>query len=330
MRISKWDNLKFGLIYCVVLGHFIQMMKCDSGFLRGLLFFIYTFHMPAFLFISGLFSKHTVDGRRYDKIIPYFFLYIFMKVLRFLVHFLIHGKASGFYLLSESGVPWFALTLFLCYLFTIVLSRFYSPYMMIIAVCIGIMAGYDSELGDFLTGMRLLTFYPFFFAGYCTSLESVEKLVRKKSMKLLSAVVLMASLICSFVFEHQLYSKIGFLKGKAGYEALRMGKFGGIYRAAYYVIAFFLIMCVIAVTPELESRFTRWGGRTLQVFALHFSVLRVLVEGLHLKNHLQDMLPGYYGYLVPIMSFVITILLSAGILEPFFKLLMHPIKQKIN
>ena len=324
MRIAKWDNLKFGLIYCVVMGHFIQIMKCDSGFLRGLQFFIYTFHMPAFLFISGLFSKRTVDGRRYDKILPYFFLYLFMKVLRFIVHFLIHGKAGGFRLLSESGVPWFALTLFLCYLLTIALSRFRFPYILAVSVILGVMAGYDSSLGDFLTGMRLFTFYPFFLAGYCVPLEVVERFTRKKAVRICSAAALAGALILSFVFERQLYARLGFLKGKASYEALNIGGAGGLYRGVYYVIAMFLIICVIAVTPSVQCVLSKWGGRTLQVFALHFSVLRVLVEGLHLKEWLKAVLPGYYGYLVPVMALLLTVALSAGVFEPFFKYVIYP------
>lgn len=328
MRIAKWDNLKFGLIYCVVLGHFIQIMKCDSSFLRGLQFFIYTFHMPAFLFVSGLFSKRTVDGRRYDRIFPYFFLYLFMKVFRFLVHFVLHGKAGEFDFFSESGVPWFALTLFLCYFITIALSRFHLPYMMAFAVCIGIMAGYDAGLGDFLTGMRLLTFYPFFLAGYCTPLEPLAQLAKKRTVKLVSAAALACAAVCSFAFEHQLYRKIGFLKGKAAYEALGMDNYGGICRGAYYVVALFLVVCVIAAAPEKEGIYTRWGGRTLQVFALHFPILRILVEGLHLKERLQGLLPGYYGYLVPVIALLFTAALSAGVLEPFFRRLMNPVKIK--
>lgn len=327
MRIAKWDNLKSGLIYFVVLGHFVQIMKCDSAFLRGLQFFIYTFHMPAFLFVSGLFSKRTVNERRYDKIFPYFFLYLFMKVLRFLVHFLIHGKVSGFSLLSESGVPWFALTLFLCYLLTIALSGFHLPYMMAVAVCLGIMAGYDPGLGDFLTGMRLFTFYPFFLAGYCTPLERLDSLTGKKQVKILSAFALAGALICSFAFESRLYERLGFLKGKASYEAMGMGQAGGLYRAVWYPVAMFLVICVIALTPSFQSVLSRWGARSLQVFALHFSVLRILMDGLHLKEHLQSLMPGYYGYLVPVMALLLTVLLSAGILEPFFRCLVHPVKK---
>ena len=327
MRIAKWDNLKFVLIYFVVLGHFIGIFKCDSFFLKGLQFFIYTFHMPAFLFISGLFSKRTIDERRYDKVFPYFFLYIFMKGLRFVVHFLIHGKTSSFSFWSESGVPWFALTLLLCYLITIAVSHFPSSYVMIMAVCIGILAGYDCDLGDFLTGMRTLTFYPFFFAGYCVPIKKVTEFTEKKIVKVFSFGLLLAVLTGSFLFETRVYNKLGFLKGKASYAALHFERYGGIFRGTYYVIALALILAVIALTPSVNCFVTKWGSRTLQVFALHFSALRILQDGMNLKGIMKELTPNYYGYLIPLMAFILTSILSAGVFEPFFRWLMHPVKK---
>lgn len=324
MRIAKWDNLKFGLIYFVVLGHFIAIFKSDSSFLRGLQFFIYTFHMPAFLFVSGLFSKRTINERRYDKILPYFFLYIFMKAFRFVVNFFIHGKASNFDFFSESGVPWFALTLFLCYLVTIVFSGFNRKYLLIMAVGIGIMAGYDAQLGDFLTGMRLFTLYPFFLAGYCIPIQKVTDITAHKTVKVLSAVMLAGVLVCSFILESRIYDKLGFLKGKACYKVLEMLPYGGVYRGIYYVVALMLVLAVIALTPSVNCIFTQWGGRTLQVFALHFPILRILMEVFHLKDYMSRLLPQYYGYLVPVLAFVLTAVLSVKIIEPFFNWLMHP------
>ena len=66
-RVPKWDNLKFFLILCVVIGHFIERYVGELWVYRSLFAFIYTFHMPAFLFIAGLFSKRTVDTKNVKK-----------------------------------------------------------------------------------------------------------------------------------------------------------------------------------------------------------------------------------------------------------------------
>ncbi|MCD8023650.1 MAG: hypothetical protein LUF30_11995, partial [Lachnospiraceae bacterium] len=123
--------------------------------------FAYLIDIPAFLFLSGLFSKRTVDGRRYDKMLPYLYLYLFMKLFRFVVYSLVKGEAASFNLFSEGGVPWFALVLFLCYLVTTWMSALKRSYVLIFAFCMGMIAGYDSSLGSFLAGMRFLRFFRF-------------------------------------------------------------------------------------------------------------------------------------------------------------------------
>lgn len=54
-HIALWDNLKFLLILLVVVGHFADFFTAESNSFRALFLFIYSFHMPMFFFISGLF-----------------------------------------------------------------------------------------------------------------------------------------------------------------------------------------------------------------------------------------------------------------------------------
>ena len=57
-RIYYWDNLKCLLIFLVVVGHFLIPVYHDSGrSIEAVYFFIYLFHMPAFIFVSGFFAK---------------------------------------------------------------------------------------------------------------------------------------------------------------------------------------------------------------------------------------------------------------------------------
>lgn len=329
MRLVKWDNIKFFLMYCVVLGHFNNILKCDSGFLDGLQIFMYAFHMPAFLFVSGLFSKSTVDRRRYGRMIPYLVLFLFMKTFRFLVYSLVDGKARGFNLFTEGGVPWFALTLFLCYLVTVLLGSLPRRYTLIVAVCLGMMAGYDRNLNDFLTGMRFFTFYPFFLLGYCIPVEKVTAWTEKTAVKAASAVVLAGWLICSFLYREQLWGFMGFLKGKLSYHEMGMLPYGGLYRGIYYVFAFILILCVIAVVPSVKSSVAVWGRRTVQVFALHFPILYILMHVFGMKEHLAALTPKY-GVLVPFLALALTIVLSLGIWQPFFDWLMCTKKKQVK
>lgn len=55
-RSSLFDNMKVILIVLVVFGHSLEEISLEHGYavMRA---WIYSFHMPAFVFISGFFSK---------------------------------------------------------------------------------------------------------------------------------------------------------------------------------------------------------------------------------------------------------------------------------
>ena len=77
VRNHQFDNMKALLIFLVVIGHVLSNYGVTEGsdFLYKVIF---SFHMPAFIFVSGLFSKSSFrDGRRAGKRAVYFFvLYI--------------------------------------------------------------------------------------------------------------------------------------------------------------------------------------------------------------------------------------------------------------
>ena len=56
-RIYKFDNIKLLTIMLVVVGHVIEPYVDKSDMFKSLFIFIYSFHMPLFIFISGLFQK---------------------------------------------------------------------------------------------------------------------------------------------------------------------------------------------------------------------------------------------------------------------------------
>ena len=60
-RDYLFDNCKAFLILMVVLGHFTEGSYQHTDFLYTLKWLIVSFHMPAFIFISGYFSKRELS-----------------------------------------------------------------------------------------------------------------------------------------------------------------------------------------------------------------------------------------------------------------------------
>ena len=56
-RNYYFDNAKFILIFFVVFGHFLRSFIEDNETIYTIYKVIYTFHMPAFILVSGFFAK---------------------------------------------------------------------------------------------------------------------------------------------------------------------------------------------------------------------------------------------------------------------------------
>lgn len=62
-RIAKWDNTKFLLILCVVLGHSMNGIFINNGeAMKWVEICLYSFHMPLFIFISGYLYKEKYEN----------------------------------------------------------------------------------------------------------------------------------------------------------------------------------------------------------------------------------------------------------------------------
>ena len=58
------DNLKVILIFLVVFGHLIERYIDTNSTLLGVYMFIYIFHIPLFVFVSGFLSKNIYKSRK--------------------------------------------------------------------------------------------------------------------------------------------------------------------------------------------------------------------------------------------------------------------------
>ncbi|MBR5047759.1 MAG: hypothetical protein IKX76_05940 [Eubacterium sp.] len=187
-RIAKWDNIRFFMILCVVTGHTIyEFIGNHTDTAKSVYLFIYTFHIPVLIFVTGIFSRHSVERKRYDRVIQYLFIYLVMKFLDFLgtgmtsrikredfltLRFFTQireGLATprqSFHLFWEDGPGWFALAVAVYLLLTILIREADRRVVLTAALTLGCLAGLDNHLGDHFASMRICTFYPVFLAGF--------------------------------------------------------------------------------------------------------------------------------------------------------------------
>lgn len=109
-RDYLFDNYKVLLIALVVMGHFIELSYRNNDFLYTVKWLIVSFHMPAFIFISGYFSKRDLPLKTLIQklLIPY----LVYELLYYALYTFIIEKPTELYLLYPKFSLWYIQALF--------------------------------------------------------------------------------------------------------------------------------------------------------------------------------------------------------------------------
>ena len=264
-RNAYFDNAKVLLIFLVVFGHMIQPSIEESTKLNTLYIWIYTFHMPAFIFLSGFFAKGAgnID-------------YILKMVKKLLVPYvLFQAIYTGFYLLMGQEawqsviVPqwslWFLLSLFSWHMLLILFKKFPPVVGISVSLLIGVVVGYFPEIGHTLSLSRTFVFFPFFLIGYWCSERQLMH-IKSKAVQY-SALVVMAVVAVLIYMAPDINT--GWLLASKSYADLEMPVWGGIGRIFVYTIAVLMSVSVLSWMPKRELVITPIGRTTLYIYLLH-------------------------------------------------------------
>ena len=184
-RNYSLDIFKGVLIFLVVFGHFLLPVKeREYTLFNKLFFFIYSFHMPAFIFLFGYFYYNSWKrkGTKLKSFIPLIMLFLMMKILLHISDMLFYGDRNIIPdFLHESSTPWYisALIFFRLSLYPLELflklnkKKFTSNAVIIYVTALIIFFTFFSMLNmnwqvridDFLSLDRVVSFAPYFYIG---------------------------------------------------------------------------------------------------------------------------------------------------------------------
>lgn len=315
-RINKWDNIKAVLMYLVVFGHFLDYFTSDSGLCRSAFLFIYFFHMPLFIFISGLFGKNTVDKGKNTKLIGFAFLYVAFKLLITFFNYLSSGKFT-FSLLKESNIPWYLLTLIVYPLVIRKLKNFKPLWILGTSVVLALIIGYDKTFGDYFAISRLIVYFPFYYCGYILNQEDILKVTNSRAVKISGFFFIAALFTASFLMCDTLYSIRAMLTARNSYHALgSYGIIGPVFRLGVYALSVLSSVAVISLTPENTpfNILAFFGKRTLPVYVFHIFIIKLLLNQFGLKKVLLSVDPLLSICIMAVLSAVIMVVCC---LKPF-------------
>lgn len=303
-RIALWDNLKFLLIIFVVIGHYTQQFRADNEILQRIYVFIYSFHMPIFIFVTGLFSKKAVDEKNIKKILPYLTCFFATTLILFITRALL-GWAPVFELFSPSGISWYLMSMFFMFLITMLIKDYKPQYIFVLSLIIGVMCGFvQTENPDFFTWMRTLTFYPFFCLGYISDREKIEKATNKISIKITAVIFFVAIYLLIYFYPKQA-NKISRLN-TARHTFSELGRFapyGWELRLLTYAISFAAIFLLISLIPRKRIKgFTSLGERTLGIYMFHYVIIYTAAYVLKIQNIFKSTSDIGFAYFIILIA----------------------------
>lgn len=278
--------------------------------------------MPAFIFISGLFSKKTLSSSRLTKERIFYFLvlYLLCKIFLKTVSFFFYKKIN-FSLLNESGVPWFMLGVAAWYGITFLLKDFNKYFVLALSILLACVTGYDDTIRSFLSLSRIIVFFPFFFLGYLLDPEKLVNILKKPVLCFIGRVEMLFLILLSIIYIDKLYLFRPLLTGVNPFSALPHPIYGAFYRLVYYSVALLAVAGIIAVIPQKQIPISKFGQRTLQVYFLHYTSIYIF-KYFQVNHILQRYFPGKLWIIFYLFaSIIFTLIFSAKFWEYPFKYL---------
>ena len=272
------DNIRFFLIFCVVFGHLLVTGEktATSNMLYEI---IYSFHMPAFLFLFGYNIRFSVRRIILGFAIPYF---VFQTMYILFDIYILGGDE----ILQYTEPNWILWYMLVCTYYQILVPLYDNDKKnvqlpaILCTVMIAFLIGYDKSVGYHMSLSRFFVFQPWFLLGfYCKKNDILRKLsVHTKMLTIISRIGVYGVLLSSIylVIDNMPYELLYGSLPYNGYN-ITIGK-----RAIVMIISLCWIMFLFVVLKTYLNKkiplITTIGQNTLPVYLLHGFVVKAIEE----------------------------------------------------
>ena len=277
-REYQYDTLRFLLIALVVLGHLLELAEGfpHREFLYAV---IYSFHMPAFLFLSGMFA-------RFDRIHYIFGLALPYLLLQTLYTSFVHALGDPYVHVEFSRPYWLLWYLFALMVYTALLPVYDSPSRwgrgMLAAgsVVLALLVGCDPSIGYQWSASRIVAFQPWFLLGYYYRKERPWRERLEGMAPLPGAGMAAAAAACCAALEWLVFRcgiSAKMMLGAYPYGELHYGWPQRLLIMCCAASAVFLLFVVAA--PRMKRRLpllTTLGQNSLSIYLLHGFLIQLL------------------------------------------------------
>lgn len=283
-RVPYGDNAKGLLVTLVVVGHAIQPAAAAVPAADVLYRFVYLFHMPAFVLVTGVLTAELTARRAGRLVTGLLVPYLVFQALQTLEVSLLRGHWAGLHPLVPRWTLW--------YLVATVLWRLSAPLWLALrpavavagAVVLALLGGLGAGVGHAFALDDTLGFLPFFVLGLVlrgrtTGLERPPGRALAAGAGVVLVLALAAVLLTRGAFSRSVL-QLGFAADAVGTTDAR----ATALRLALLVAATVLAGAVLLLVPRRAGLLTRLGQASLTVYLLHPLLLLPLRGGDHLTT----------------------------------------------
>ncbi len=317
-RRPEIDNIKGLLIILTVLAHTVELVPPQPQ-LMHFYNFIYIFHMPAFLFLSGYLSRGGTEFNAKKVVSQLFIPFLLFNCVYEIAWFVQNGAASK-YLIS------FAPCWILWFVFSLMCMRLLSPVMMAfkgslaLAVTIGVISSLFVYNGFVLSLSRTLVFLPYYIAGCLAWHYTGGELPGKLPRYALPAAVL----FLGFCFYIAPGLNIVALYGNAPLAGTGMPPDEIItLRLGYYILSSIAIISICLIAARF-SWLHKLGENALYIYLWHGLLLKFVIS--NDLSWLSTSLPLLLIELLTV-ALLITLLFSRQVIARFTRFVFDKIQQ---
>ncbi len=265
------DNVKMVLVTLVVVGHSWTLLP-DVSTSSPVYVFLYSFHVPAFVLVTGYLSRSfTFTRRNLHKLVTTVVVpYLVFETLLALFRTVVGHENFGVLYISPHWPMWYLTVLFLWRLATPLLTRLRPPVAMAVAVAVCLVGGLNTVPA--LDLPRTFGLLPFFVAGLVMTREQLDWLARPRVRVVATGLMAVAFGVATVAAGH--FSK-EWLYWRTGYPDLDVPFWlGAGVRLGLLVVAGTLALSALSLVPRSQRWFTSLGSASLVVYLCHGFVVK--------------------------------------------------------
>lgn len=272
-RDAYFDNAKYLAIVLVAVAHAWAPVMEGSRTARAVWMLTYTFHMPAFIIISGYFSRSfDLSPAKVKRLItgvavPYI---VFETAYSLFRRYANDSPDTAISLLEPWYLTWFLAALFIWRLTTPIWRTLRHP--LAVSLAVAALASFAPSVGDDFDLPRVLQFLPFFVLGLQLKPEHFQ-LVRRREVRLLAVPMFAGAAVFAYWAAPRM--QMGwFLRDSSAQDMHAPWWSGAVMTLALFGCATLLTIGFLAWVPRRHMWFTVLGAGTICGYLLHGFVVK--------------------------------------------------------